>query len=120
MCIRQEGCLAGVIMATEIVFAAYKPNDGKEEDLLSLIKKHAPVLKECKLITDRPSLTIKSKDGTYIEVIEWRNVEASKMAHEHPPVAEIWEQMAAISSFVPLNQLAETKEAFSHYQVVKI
>ncbi len=107
-------------MATQIVLAGYRPNEGKENELLELVKKHVPTLRELELITDRQALTMKSKDGTIIEVIEWNDVSSADRAHEHPAVAKIWESMAAISKFVPMAELTEAEKAFSHYEVVTI
>lgn len=103
---------------SEIVMAAYKPKAGKEKELEELIKKHAPTLLELGLITNRPALTIKSKDGTYIEIMEWVDVEASEKAHEHPAVAKIWEAMEVLSQFRKISDLDEAKTSFSHYVVV--
>lgn len=105
-------------MSSQVVFAAYKPNEGKEDELKKLIQQHVPVLRDLELITDRPTLTLKAKDGTYIEVIEWIDVNAADQAHEHPRVAEIWEKMGAISQFIPMSKLPESARAFSHYEVI--
>lgn len=103
---------------TEVVFASYHPKAGKELDLEKLIKAHAPVLRELELITRRPQLTLKSENGTYIEIIEWIEVGAANRAHEHPAVAKIWEGMAAISEFVKIADVTEAGKAFSHFKVV--
>lgn len=104
---------------SEVVMAAYKPKAGKEKELEALIKQHAPTLLELGLITSRPALTIKSKDGTYIEIMEWIDVEASEKAHEHPAVAKIWEAMEVVSQFRKVSDLEEAKTSFSYYEVVK-
>ncbi len=105
-------------MGTEIVIALYKAKPGRESDLEKLIAQHVPVLKDLELITSRPRLTMKSSDGTYMEIIEWANVDAAEKAHEHPAVAKIWEGMAAISEFCKLNDLAEATKSFTHFKVV--
>lgn len=103
---------------SEIVMAAYKPKAGKESELEALIKKHGPTLLELGLVTNRPALTIKSKDGTYIEIMEWVDADTSAKAHEHPAVAKIWEAMEVISQFRKISDLEEAKTSFSHYKVV--
>ncbi len=107
-------------MSSQVVFAAYKPNEGKEEELVSLIKEHVPVLRDLELITDRPALTLKAKDGTFIEVIEWNDVSSADKAHEHPRVAEIWEKMGTICTFMPMSELPEASKAFSHFEVIDL
>ena len=103
---------------TEVVLAMYKPKAGKEKELEKLIDKHVPVLKDLELITNRPRLTLKSNDGTYIELIEWVNVDAAEKAHEHPAVAKIWESMETVAEFRKLADLNEATRAFSHFKVV--
>jgi hypothetical protein len=103
---------------TEVVIALYKPREGKEQDLEKLIQKHVPVLRGLGLITSRPRLTLKSSDGTYMEIIEWIDVSAAERAHEHPAVAQVWESMETVSSFQKLKDLPEATKGFSHFKVV--
>ncbi len=103
---------------TQIVCALYKAKLGKEAELESLIQKHVPVLRDLELITNRPRLTLKSRDGTYIEIIEWVDAEAAEKAHEHPAVAQVWEAMGVISEFKKLGDLPESQKSFSHFAVV--
>lgn len=105
-------------MGTEIVIALYKAKSGQESELEKLITQHVPVLRGLELITSRPRLTMKSADGTYMEIIEWVDVEAADKAHEHPAVARIWEGMAAVSEFCKLNDLTEATKSFTHFKVV--
>ncbi len=105
-------------MNTEIVIALYKAKPGKESELETLIEQHVPVLRELALITSRPRLTMKSIDGTYLEVFEWTSSEASKKAHDQPAVAKIWAGMEAVSEFRKLNELNEAAAPFSHFKVV--
>ncbi|MBP9707353.1 MAG: hypothetical protein KBD78_06880 [Oligoflexales bacterium] len=103
---------------SEVVFAMYRAHTGKEKELEKLIEKHVLVLRELELVTHRPKLTLKSSDSTYIEIIEWVDVDATKKAHEHPAVAKVWEAMATVSDFRKLLDLPEATKAFSHFQVV--
>jgi len=105
-------------MGTEIVIALYKAKPGCEADLEKLIAQHVPVLKDLELITSRPRLTMKSANDTYMEIIEWVDVDAAEKAHEHPAVAKIWEGMAAVSEFCKLNDLTEATRSFTHFKVV--
>lgn len=105
-------------MTPEVVFALYKPHPGREKQLEDLIARHVPVLRELELITSRPRLTLKSSDGTYLEVIEWTNVDAAEKAHEHPAVAQVWEAMESVCEFKKLSDLSEAGRAFSHFKLV--
>jgi hypothetical protein len=57
-----------------------------------LVKKHLPILRELELATDRSNYIAKSSDGTIIEVFEWTSQNATKAAHQHPAITDIWEK----------------------------
>jgi hypothetical protein len=107
-------------MKPEVVFALYRPRPGKDADLRRLIAEHLPVLRRLELVTDRPALLVRAKDGTYVEVFEWRTSESATLAHQHPEVAKVWEAMGEIADFPALESLAEAKERFSHFEPVSI
>jgi hypothetical protein len=107
-------------MKPEIVFALYRPHAGKDAELRRLIAQHLPVLRRLELVTDRPAILVRAKDGTYVEVFEWRSAQASKLAHEHPEVARVWEAMGAVAEFPALESLEEARERFSHFQPVAL
>jgi hypothetical protein len=107
-------------MKPEVVFALYRPHAGKDAELRRLISKHLPVLRKLELVTDRPAILVRAKDGTYIEVFEWRTEESSKLAHEHPEVAKVWEAMGEVADFPALESLEEAKERFSHFEPIAI
>jgi hypothetical protein len=107
-------------MKPEVVFALYRPHAGKDAELRRLISKHLPVLRKLELVTDRPAILVRAKDGTYIEVFEWRTEESAKLAHEHPEVAKVWEAMGEVADFPALESLEEAKERFSHFEPVTI
>ena len=71
-------------MKPEIVFALYRPHEGKDAELRELIKKHIPTLRRLELVTDRAPILVKSKNGTYIEIFEWKSAESADQAHQHP------------------------------------
>ena len=107
-------------MKPEVVFALYRPHEGKDAELRRLITRHLPVLRKLELVTERPALLVRAKDGTYIEVFEWRTAESAKLAHEHPEVAKVWEAMGEVADFPALESLEEAKERFSHFEPVTI
>src|SRR3989338_7486542 len=102
-------------MKSEIVFAVYKPHDGKKAELEKLAKTHLPTLKRLGLVTDRPGVLALSTDGSIIEVFEWKSKEAIGLAHEHPEVANVWEAMGKVCSFGTLSELPEGKDPFAHF-----
>ena len=65
-------------MEGRIVIVAYKPKPGKEEMLQNLMLNHYAVLKEQDLVTDCKPILMQAKDGSIIEVFEWKSDEAFK------------------------------------------
>lgn len=107
-------------MKPEIVFALYRPHAGRDAELRRLIAQHLPVLRRLELVTDRPAILVRARDGTYVEVFEWRTEESARLAHEHPEVAKVWEAMGAVADFPTLDSLGEAKERFSHFEPVTL
>ena len=72
-------------MEPRIVIVAYKPKPGKENELMQLALEHYPTLKDQGLVTDRTPILMKAKDGTIIEVFEWKSHAAIEQAHTNKP-----------------------------------
>lgn len=107
-------------MKPEIVFALYRPHEGKDAALRALIAQHLPVLRKLELITDRPAVLVKSKNGTYVEIFEWKSSEAAKLAHQHPEVAAVWEAMGEVCEYPVLTTLEEAEKQFPHFEPVEL
>lgn len=105
-------------MKPEIVFAMYRPHEGKADELEAIIKTHHPMLLDIEFVTDRPPIIVKAKDGAFIEIFEWVSAEAAHKAHHHPVVAKVWEAMGAICDFATLESLAEAQTPFPHFTPV--
>jgi hypothetical protein len=103
---------------TVLAFATYKPKAGKEKDLLELVKKHLPILRELELATDRSNYIAQSLDGTVIEVFEWTSINAVRAAHQHPTISDIWEKMTLIADFVPMSTLSEGQKPFPGFAII--
>jgi hypothetical protein len=106
------------LASPQVVFALYRPREGKDDELRQLIAHHLPTLRRLGLVTDRPAVLVKSKNGTYIEIFEWRTSEAAGQAHHHPEVDRIWDAMGKIADFPALESLEEVKGQFPHFQPV--
>jgi hypothetical protein len=105
-------------MKPEVVFALYRPHAGKDAELRRLLTQHLPTLRRLELITDRPAILVRAKDGTYVEIFEWRTADSAGLAHQHPEVAKLWEAMGQVSDFPSIDSLAEAKERFPHFEPV--
>jgi quinol monooxygenase YgiN len=107
-------------MTSQIVIAMYRPHEGKDAQLRELIAKHIPALRKLELITDRPALLMRSANGTYLEIFEWRRADSAGQAHQHPAIAEIWEAMGAIADLPALSSLEEAEKPFPHFEPVTL
>jgi hypothetical protein len=65
-----------VVLMPSISVACYKPRPGCEQALLDLVRNHLPPLRAEGLVTDRPSIVMRTADGTIVEVFEWFSQEA--------------------------------------------
>jgi quinol monooxygenase YgiN len=103
-------------MAGVCVIVAYRPKPGKFDELLTLVRSRVPTLKKEGLVTDRKPSLMRTRDGTIIEVSEWKSREAIDAAHKNPNVLALWEKFFAICDCVPLNTLAEASEMFAGFE----
>lgn len=106
-------------MAGIIVIVAYRPKAGKEKELLELVRARVPTLRKEGLVTDREPAMMRARDGTIIEVSEWKSHEAIDAAHKNPNVLAMWEKFFALCDCVPLKTLAEAEEMFAGFMPVE-
>src|SRR5437660_8160542 len=105
-------------MSGVIVIVAYRPKAGKEKELLDLVRNRVPTLRKEGLVTNRVPTIMRAKDGTIIEVSEWKSREAIDAAHKNPNVLAMWEKFFAVCDCVPLNTLAESNEMFAGFEPI--
>jgi quinol monooxygenase YgiN len=101
-----------------IVIVAYRPKPGKEKELLVLVRNRVPTLRKENLVTDRVPTMMRARDGTIIEVSEWKSQEAIDAAHKNPNVLAMWNKFFAICDCVPLKTVAEAEEMFAGFEPV--
>jgi quinol monooxygenase YgiN len=102
----------------KFVIACYHPKPGKDEELLALTREHVPILRDEGLATERPAYAMRAKDGTVVEVFEWKSDEAIESAHTNPEVIKLWERYAAACDYVSLSSLAEAKDMFAGFEPI--
>ena len=107
-------------MSPQVVLSLYRPHEGKDAELRELIAQHIPTLRRLELITDRTSITVKSKNGTYIEIFEWRTSESAHAAHHHPELAKVWEAMSKVCDFPALESLDEATTRFPNFDPINL
>ena len=103
-------------MSNVIVIVAYRPKPGKETELLKLVRSRVPTLCNEGLVTDRRPIIMRARDGTIIEVSEWKSQEAIEAAHKNPNVLAMWNKFFAICDCVPFRTLGEAEEMFPNFE----
>jgi len=104
-------------MAGIVVIVAYRPKaaDG-EAQLLELVRARVPTLRKEDLVTDRVPVIMRARDGTIIEVSEWKSQEAIEAAHKNPRVLAMWDKFFAVCDCVPLKTLPEAEMMFAGFE----
>ena len=98
--------------------ACYRPKKGKQEDLLLLTREHVPILRREGLATERPAYAMRAKDGTIVEVFEWKSNDAIQAAHTNPEVMKFWTRYDATCDYMPLSTLAEAQGLFASFEPI--
>ena len=96
-------------MSGVVVIVAYRPKPGKENELVDLVRSRVPTLRKEGLVTDRAPTIMRSRDGTIIEVSEWKSQEAIDAAHKNPNVLAMWNKFFAICDCVPLKTVTGSR-----------
>jgi quinol monooxygenase YgiN len=93
-----------------IVIVAYRPKPGKEKETLELVRSRVPTLRKEGLV--------RARDGTIIEVSEWKSREAIDAAHKNPIVLAMWNKFFEACDCIPLNELSESAEMFAGFEPI--
>jgi hypothetical protein len=101
-----------------IVIVAYRPKRGGAAKLLRLVKKHHPALLAVGLVTARKPIVARAKNGTIVEVFEWKSKAAIARAHKHFVVAALWAEFDSCATYVPIGELPEATQLFSEFDAV--
>jgi quinol monooxygenase YgiN len=101
-----------------VVIVAYRPKPGKEMETLELVRSRVPTLRNEGLVTDRAPTIVRARDGTIVEVSEWKSHEAIDAAHKNANVLAMWNKFFAVCDCVPLNTLSESAEMFAGFEPV--
>ena len=101
-----------------IVIVAYRPKPGKEKETLELVRSRVPTLRKEGLVTDRAPTIMRARDGTIIEVSEWKSHEAIDAAHKNPIVLARWNKFFESCDCIPLKTLVEAEEMFAGFEPI--
>lgn len=102
-----------------VIIAAYRPKDGAEAEFEKTLAEHIPTLRQQNLLTDRPEVRMRTEDGVFLELFEWRSQDAIREAHVSEVVQRIWENLDAVCDYVPLADLPESSDRFAHFTALQ-
>lgn len=102
-------------MAGRIVIVGYKPKEGKQAELEDIVKSHLPTLRAEGLVSDREAISMRSEDGTIVEVFEWASKAAIESAHSNVKVQEMWASFSTVCDYIPVSQIKEISSVFSEF-----
>jgi putative acetyltransferase len=108
------------LLMGRFVIVAYGPKPGMSESLMSAVREHLRVLRDEDLVSDRPAYVMRAKDGTILEVFEWKSAEAIAKAHSSPAVQALWAEFAAACDYRPLSSLTECQQLFAEFDAVDL
>jgi hypothetical protein len=101
-----------------VVIVAYRPKLGRESETLGLVRRRVPTLRKEGLVTVRAPTMMRARDGTIIEVSEWKSQEAIDTAHKNPNVLAMWNKFFEVCDCIPLNTLSESAEMFAGFEPI--
>jgi len=102
----------------KVVFAIYKAFETKEKELLDLVKIHYAILLKQGIITYRPRIVLKAKNGEIIEIFEWNSQEALDKAHPNTEIAKLWKKFSEICTYQQMDTLLESKGIFQDFEPI--
>ena len=98
----------------DLVIVAYRPKPGSGAALEALVRDHVPRLRRLGLATDRTPVFARARDGTLVEVFEWREGAVDR-AHGMPEIHAMWGEFAEVCDYLPLRDLAEAADLFATF-----
>lgn len=63
---------------------------------------------------------MRSQDGTYLEVFEWKSAEAIAAAHHNAAVGALWTRFERACEYRRLCDVAETQQLFAGFEAVEL
>ena len=92
------------------MLVSYYPKAGRERELQQLVEQHYPTLQKLGLVTDLKAqvwkASAKGSDRPYfVELFQWKDGQASGVAHQTPEVMAVWETMGPVLDKLDLVQL---------------
>ena len=99
-----------------IAVVCYRAKSGMHEALHALCAAHYARLYVLGFVTRRLPVFMTARDGSVVQVLEWKSQQAIDAAANHRSVLELRQQYAAVSELVPLTALPEAAEPLALMQ----
>lgn len=101
-----------------IALILYSPRKDREQELIEMLQQNIPVMRKLGLVTDREQILASTKDGSIIQLFEWKNDDSQEQAMAHPVCQEMWLKVGNISEFQKPTAVAEFNEVFSMFKTI--
>jgi hypothetical protein len=101
-----------------IALILYSPRKGRKQELIEMLQHNIPVMRKLGLVTDREQILAGTKDGSIIQIFEWKSQDSQEQAMAHPVVQEMWLKAGNISEFQKPAAVAEFNEVFSMFKTI--
>jgi quinol monooxygenase YgiN len=99
-----------------VSIACYRPKRGKKRALEQLMREHVKTLRRESLATKRTPIIVRAKDGTVLEVFEWKSHKAIDKAHGNRAVLAMWERFGAACEYVKVSDVAESRDQWASFE----
>jgi hypothetical protein len=106
-------------LRTQLAFAAYRPRNGAEAELVHLLREDLATLRRGGHVTARAAPLIRTDRGEFLVVLEWSTQHAVDDAHADPDVLAVWERKGQLADYVSLRDLAASDVPFARWDVVE-
>jgi hypothetical protein len=103
-----------------VVIVCFRPLPAKDAELVTVLRDHRRTLMSEDLVGDRPWYAMRTRDGTYIEVFEWKSEEAIAAAHSNAAVLALWDRFDAVCEYERIANVAEAHELFPGFEPVDL
>lgn len=104
-------------MSGEYVICIYRPKTRSDPAFRKALEEHLDVLDRGGYLASRQHLVMQSeKDGSVLELLEWKTSDAAGKAHDDPSVMAIWGRLSDFADILSLTDLAEAGETFPHFR----
>src|SRR5436309_15849615 len=86
--------------------------------LRDVLKDHLPILRQERLVTDRPPYLMRAADRTFVEVFEWKSAAAIEAAHHSSALQARWGRFEEPCTYEPPLNRKESTHRYPNYEAI--